>query len=161
MKRLVLIGLSAALVALAGAGAEAQQMRVPYGPGLTLDQARKCMATAEREARANNWNVAIAVVDTGGHLVAFEKMDNVQVGSIHVAIDKAASANNFRRPTKALADVVARGGHAILGMRGATPLEGGVPLVLDGKIAGGVGVSGELPAQDDQIARACTENFGK
>ena len=141
--------------------ADAQQMRVPYGSALTLDMARKCVAAAVAESRKNNWNMAIAVVDTGGHLVAFERMDNTQIGSVRVALDKAETANNFRRPTKALEDAVAGGRNALLALRGATPLEGGVPLTLDGKIIGAIGVSGELSGQDAQAARACADNLGK
>lgn len=123
------------------------QMRVPYSNALTLDIAKKCLTAAEAESKNNGWNMAIAVVD-GGHLVAFQRMDNTQIASVRIAIEKARTANNFRRPSKALEDALAGGRQAVLGIPGATPLEGGIPLVTDGKIMGAVGVSGELATQD-------------
>ena len=128
----------------------------PYGPAITFDQAQKAMAAAQAEAKKNNWNVVIAIVDSGGHLVSLQRLDNTQYGSIDVAKGKAATAVNFRRPTKALEDVIAGGGVGlrILRLEGATPLEGGIPIVLDGKIIGGIGVSGVTSAQDAQIAKA-------
>jgi glc operon protein GlcG len=156
------LGLIAVGVTLFGFAEVAHaQMRVPYSNALTLDMAKKCVAAAEAESKKNNWNMAIVVVDSGGSLLAFEKMDNTQLGSVRVAIDKARSANNFRRPSKVFEDALAGGRQAILGLHGATPLEGGIPLVLDGKIAGAVGVSGELAAQDGQVAKACADNIGK
>ncbi len=161
MKNLVMIvGLGVMSLALTGV-AHAQAMRVPYSNALTLDMAKKCVAAAEAESKKNSWNMAIAVVDDGGHLVAFSKMDNTQIGSIRIAIDKAKTANNFRRPSKALEDALAGGRMAILGLPGATPLDGGLPLTLDGKIMGAVGVSGELGGQDAQVAKACVDNMGK
>ena len=161
MKNLVMIvGLGVMSLALTGV-AHAQAMRVPYSNALTADMAKKCIAAAEAEAKKNSWNMAIAVVDDGGHLVAFSKMDNTQIASIRIAIDKAKTANNFRRPSKALEDALAGGRMAILGLAGATPLDGGLPLVLDGKIMGGVGASGELGGQDAQVAKACVDNMGK
>ena len=99
----------------------------PYGVPITLDQAKKALAGAEAEARKNSWNVVIAIVDTGGHLVALQRMDNTQFGSIEVARQKAFSAAAFRRPTKAFEDVLAGGGAGlrILRVEGASPLEGG------------------------------------
>jgi glc operon protein GlcG len=159
MKTLVVAGL--AVVGLAFALSAHAQMRVPYNNTLTLEMAKKCVAAAEAEAKKNSWNMAIAIVDSGGNLVALEKMDNTQLGSIRVAIDKARTANNFRRPSKALEDAVAGGRNALLGLHGATPLEGGIPLVQDGKIIGAIGVSGELAGQDGQTAKACVDNLGK
>jgi uncharacterized protein GlcG (DUF336 family) len=128
----------------------------PYGPAITFDQAQKVMAGAQAEAKKNNWNVVIAIVDSGGHLVSLQRLDNTQYGSIDVAKGKATTAVSFRRPTKALEDVIAGGGVGlrILKLEGATPLEGGIPIVVDGKIIGGIGVSGVTSAQDAQIARA-------
>jgi glc operon protein GlcG len=128
----------------------------PYGPAITFDQAQKVMAGAQAEAKKNNWNVVIAIVDSGGHLMSLQRLDNTQYGSIDVAKGKAATAVSFRRPTKALEDVITGGGVGlrILKLEGATPLEGGIPIVLDGKIIGGIGVSGVTSAQDAQIARA-------
>jgi glc operon protein GlcG len=128
----------------------------PYGPAITNAQAEKAMMAAVAEARKNNWNVVIAILDSGGHLVMLNRLDNTQYGSIDVAKGKATTAVNFRRPSKAFEDVLAGGGAGlrILGLSGAMPLEGGIPIVVDGKIIGGIGVSGVLSSQDAQIARA-------
>jgi glc operon protein GlcG len=133
------------------------QAQVPqYGNNITLDQARKAVAAAEAEAKKNNWPVAIAVVDTAGMLVAFQRTDNTQTGSILVAIDKASSSAMYRRPSKAFQDAVAGGGAGLrsLNLRGASAVDGGVPLTVDGKIVGAIGVSGVTADQDGQIARA-------
>jgi glc operon protein GlcG len=154
-------GLAAAVLALAASAAFAQ---VPqYGSNITLDQARKAMAGAESEARKNNWPVAIAIVDTAGNLVLYQRLDNTQTGSVKVAQDKAVSAAIFRRPTKVFQDGLAKGGEnmRILALQGASPVEGGLPIVMDGKIVGGIGVSGVTADQDGQIAKAGTEVFGK
>ena len=133
----------------------------PYGAPITFDQAQKAMAAAQAEAKKNNWNVVIAIVDSGGHLVSLQRLDNTQYGSIDVAKGKATTAVSFRRPTKALEDVITGGGAGlrILKLEGATPLEGGVPIVVDGKIIGGIGVSGVLSSQDAQIARAGADSL--
>ena len=127
-----------------------------YGAPITLDQARKVMDAAEAEARKNNWNVAIAIVDSGAQLVMFHKLDDTHHASIDIAHGKATSAVNFRRPTKSLEDAVAAGGAGLrlLAVRGTYPLEGGTPIVLGGKIVGGIGVSGVTSAQDAQVGRA-------
>jgi uncharacterized protein GlcG (DUF336 family) len=123
---------------------------------ITLDQAKKALAGAEAEARKNSWNVVIAIVDAGGHLVALQRMDNTQFGSIEVARQKAFSAAAFRRPTKAFEDVLAGGGAGlrILRVEGASPLEGGMPIVVEGKVVGAIGVSGVTSQQDAQIGKA-------
>ena len=128
----------------------------PYGAPIGGDDAKKAAAAAIAEARRNNWTMAAAVVDTGGHLVYFEKMDGTQTGSVAVAINKARSAALFMRPTKAFQDVLAGGGDGLrmLGLEGAVPVEGGVPLVMDGKIVGAIGFSGGASSQDGQCARA-------
>src|SRR5258708_14070943 len=127
-----------------------------YGAPVSIGQAEKMMAAALQEATKNGWTMAIAIVDTGGNLVAFERMDNTQIGSVDVAIGKAKTANNFKRPTKAFEDAVASGGPGlrILSVPGAVALEGGEPILFQGKIIGGIGVSGMLSAQDDQVAKA-------
>jgi len=133
----------------------------PYGPAITYAQAEKAMAAAVGEAKKNGWGVVIAIIDSGGHLVMLHRLDNTQYGSIDVAKGKATTAVNFRRPSKAFEDVIA-GGDAelrILGLSGAMPLEGGIPIVLDGKIIGGIGVSGVLSAQDAQVARAGADSL--
>ena len=127
-----------------------------YGSNVNLEQARKAIAAAQAQARKNSWPVAIAVVDTAGQLVAFERMDNTQTASVNIAQDKAVSAAMFRRPTKAFQDLVAGGGAGtrILNLRGASAVEGGLPLVSDGKIIGGIGVSGVTSDQDGVVAKA-------
>jgi glc operon protein GlcG len=131
-------------------------MPEPYGMPISLDDAKKAAAAALAEARKNNWMMAAAVVDPGGHLVYFEKMDGTQTGSVAVAIAKARSAALFLRPTKAFQDVLAGGGDGlrVLGLEGAVPVEGGVPLVRDGRIVGAIGLSGGASSQDGQCARA-------
>lgn len=108
------------------------------------------------EARKNNWPVTIAVLDTAGHLVAFEKMDDTQTASVDVAQDKGRSAAIYRRPSKVFEDLVAGAGAGtrILGLRGASPVEGGVPIVAVGKVIGGIGVSGVTSQQDGVVAKA-------
>ncbi len=121
---------------------------------ITLDGAKKMMAAAEAEARKNNWTVCIAVVDEAGNLIAFQKIDETQVGSIDIAIGKARTAARMKRPTKALEDAIAGGRTVMLAVDGLTPLEGGVPVTVDGKIIGAVGVSGVTSQQDAQVAAA-------
>ncbi len=142
---------------------EAQGPPPPYGAPISLEQAKKVLGGAEAEAKKNNWNVVISVVDPGGQLVAMSRLDNTQFGSIEVAREKAYSAVAFRRPTKAFQDAVAQGGEnlRILRLSGASPLEGGIPIVVDGKIIGAVGVSGVTSQQDGQIARAGLEALSK
>jgi glc operon protein GlcG len=146
----------ATITVATGIPAVAQQPTTPYGMPISLEQAKKVIAAAEAEAQKNNWPVVITVVDTGGFVVAMQRLDNTQLGSITVAEDKARTSVFFRRPSKAFEDAVAGGGIGLrtLGLRGATPYEGGVPLVVDGKLIGAVGVSGVTPPQDGQIANA-------
>lgn len=132
------------------------QMPNPYGAPISLENAKKAAAPAIAEAEKNHWNMAVAIVDPSGNLVYYEKMDNTQLGSANVAIDKARSAALYKRPTKALQDALAAGGDGlrILRIQGAVPVEGGIPLVMDGKIVGAIGVSGAASAQDAQCAKA-------
>jgi uncharacterized protein GlcG (DUF336 family) len=127
-----------------------------YGPAIALEKARQASAAAVAEARANGWNMAVAVVDPAGQLVYFEKMDDTQNGSVVIAQAKARSAALFKRPTKAFQEVLAAGGEGLrmLGLEGAVPVDGGVPLEVDGRIAGAIGVSGGTSAQDGQCAQA-------
>jgi glc operon protein GlcG len=154
-KRLVryVVGTMLALSLLAGAVA---QMPNPYGLPINLENAKKAAAPALAEAVKNNWNMAVAIVGPSGDLIYYEKMDNTQLGSANVAIDKARSAALFKRPTKAFQDVLAGGadGLRVLRLQGAVPVEGGIPLVMDGKIVGAIGVSGATSAQDAQCAKA-------
>ena len=131
----------------------------PYGSPIGLDAAKKVMAAAEAEAVKNNWPMAIVILDSTGHTVMLHKLDNTQYGSIRVAEDKAQTALDFRRPSKVFEDLVAQGGvnMRILSLRGASPLEGGVPILVDGKIVGAIGVSGAASGQDGQVAKAGAE----
>jgi glc operon protein GlcG len=128
----------------------------PIGPPVSLETAKKAAAAALAEARKNNWLMAAAVVDPNGTLVYYEKMDNTQLGSADVCIDKARSAALFKRPTKALQDAIASGGAGlrVFALRGAVPVEGGVPLEKDGKLIGAIGLSGGQSNEDGQCAMA-------
>ena len=151
-------------VVIATATASAQQAPVvppttPYGAPIGLEAAKKVMAAAEADAIKNNWGMAIAILDSTGHMVMLHKLDNTQYGSIAVAEDKARSALYFRRPSKVFEELVAQGGIGLrtLALRGASPLEGGIPLIADGKIVGAIGVSGATSVQDGQVAKAGAE----
>jgi uncharacterized protein GlcG (DUF336 family) len=127
-----------------------------YGAPISLDQARKVMAAAEAEAKKNNWSMSIAIVDSGGHLMLFQRMDGSQFVGDPVARDKAWSAIAYKRPGKAFQDRLAKGGEEvrILALRGASPIDGGEPIVVDGKLIGAIGVSGGAGDQDGQVSRA-------
>ena len=127
---------------------------------LTLDGAKKIAAAAEAEAKKNNWNVVIAVVDDGGHLLYLQRIDGTQTGSIEVAIQKARTAQAFKRPTKVFEDAIAGGRNALIALHGALPLEGGLPIVVGGQLVGAIGVSGVKSTEDGQIAKAGAESLG-
>ncbi len=148
-----------ASVPAAPAPAAAPAPPLPYGMPIAMDAARKAMGAAEEEATRNNWGVAIAVVDSGGHLVMMHRLDGTQIASVRIAEGKARSALEFRGPTKALEDAVAGGGAGLrlLALEGVTPLEGGVLIQAGGRIIGAIGVSGVLSSQDAQVARAGAE----
>lgn len=153
MKQLLTCLFIAAVVIGAVGWAEAQPA---YGPSITLEQAKKVVAGAEAEARKNNWPVVIAILDSGGNIVLLQRLDNTQFGSVEVARQKAWSAVAYRRPSKVWQDVVAGGGAGlrILKLEGAAPFEGGLPILVDGRIVGAIGVSGVTGEQDGQIAKA-------
>jgi uncharacterized protein GlcG (DUF336 family) len=121
---------------------------------LTLDGARKIAAAAAAEAKKNNWSVAMAITDQGGHLVYFERMDSAPLSAVELATGKARAAAVFGRPTKVYEEQLAGGRMAVLKIPGAMPFEGGVPIVVDGHVVGGIGVSGVTAPQDGQVARA-------
>lgn len=148
--------LSGSVVGLALAVASSAALAQAYGPPITLEQARKVMSAAEAEAKKNNLNLSVAIVDTGGHLVLMQRMDGAFFASANVAQDKAWSAAAYRRPGKALQDRLAKGGEEIriLRLRGASPIEGGDPILADGKVVGAIGVSGGSGDQDGLVARA-------
>jgi glc operon protein GlcG len=145
-----------ALVLLAALPARAQTAPPPYGPPIGIENARKVMAAAEAEAAKNNWAVVTAIIDSGGNIVMLHKGDDVQLSSIDISVGKAKTALRFKRPSKVLDDAISAGGAGLrfLALHDIVPLEGGLPLVLDGKIVGAIGVSGVLSSQDAQIARA-------
>jgi uncharacterized protein GlcG (DUF336 family) len=149
-------GAVAFLIAVGLAASAVAQAPMPYGAPISLEQAKKVLAGAEAEARKNSWPVAIAIVDGSGFLVAFARLDNTQLGSVEVALGKATTAALFRRPTKvfeeALADSAANA--KLLRLPGALPIEGGLPIVHDGKIIGAIGVSGVKSTEDAQVAGA-------
>ena len=148
--------LLAGVMALA-TGIEAQDAGGPpaYGPPITLDMAKKVMAGAEAEAVKNHWEVVISILDSGGNLVMLHRLDNAQLGSIGISQDKAKTAVNFRRPSKVFEDKIAEGGVnlKLLKLPGL-PFNGGLPILRDGKLIGGIGVSGVTSAQDAQVGAA-------
>src|SRR3979411_1661542 len=138
---------------LFAAGAVAQD-RPPYGQDVNLERAQKIASGAAAESKKNGWRMAIAIVDNHGFLVYYERMDDTQTASVGVALDKAKAAAMYRRPTKAFEDGIAKGRVALLGLSGATPIEGGLPIMVDGRVIGGIGVSGMNSDQDAQAAQA-------
>ncbi len=155
-RKTVLRSAIAAMILLFAFAIARAQMPNPYGAAVSLENARKAAAPALAEAEKNHWNMAVAIVDTGGNLVYYEKMDSTQLGSANVAIEKARCAALFKRPTKAFQDTLAAGGDGlrILTLKGVVASEGGIPLVMDGKIVGAIGVSGGTSPQDGQCAKA-------
>jgi glc operon protein GlcG len=127
-----------------------------YGSAIPLDTSKRAATAAVDEARRNGWTMAVAIVDAAGDLVYFEKMDETQTGSVTVSQSKARSAARFKRPTKAFQDALTAtpDGLRILGIEGAVPVEGGLPIVMGGKIVGAIGVSGGTSQQDGQCAQA-------
>jgi uncharacterized protein GlcG (DUF336 family) len=135
------------------------QAILEYGSPISLAQAKRLAAAAEAEAAKHGWAMVVAIVDSGAQLVLLQRMDNAQYGSIAVAQAKARAAVNFKRPTKAYEDAVAQGGVGlrVLGVEDICPLEGGVPIIADGRIVGAIGVSGAMPAQDGAVANAALQ----
>lgn len=121
---------------------------------LTLEGAKKIVAAAEVSAKQNGWNVAIAVVDAGGYLIHYSRLDGTQAASTTIAVGKARTAVLFKRPTKALDEAITGGRTVMLAVEGMIPMEGGIPILVDGQIVGGVGVSGVLSTQDAVVAQA-------
>ncbi len=147
---------AAALAGLCGLASVAEAQVPQYGANVNYEQAKKMIAGAVADARQQNLPMAIAVVDTAGQLVVFERMDNTQTASTLIAQDKAVSAAMLRRSTKVLQDGLAQGGANLrfLALRYAVPIEGGLPIIVDGKIIGGIGVSGASSEQDGVVAKA-------
>jgi glc operon protein GlcG len=145
---------SLAVALLLAATVVTAQAQLPTKQVLTLDAAKKIVAAAEAEAIKRGATVVIAVVDDGGHLILLERLDDTQVASVEVAIGKARTAAIFRRPSKVFEDQIRNGRVASLALPGATPLQGGVPITVDGKVIGAIGVSGNTPQEDEEIAIA-------
>ncbi len=150
MKRIQIFG-ATLLVTMAAVAVQAQ---LPTKQVLTLDAAKKIAAAAEAEAKKRRATVVIAVVDDAGYLLVLERLDDTQVASVDVGIAKARTAAIFRRPSKVFEDQIRDGRVAALALTGATPLQGGVPIFVEGKIVGAIGVSGNSPQEDEDIAKA-------
>lgn len=144
------IGLTMGMVLLATTA----QAQLIEKTALTLEGAKKIAAVAESKARAEGARVVIAVVDEGGSLLLLERLDDTQVASVNVGIDKARTAAIYRRPSKVFEDQVKNGRVSALALHGAVALQGGVPIIVGGKVIGAIGVSGETPGQDEDIAMA-------
>jgi uncharacterized protein GlcG (DUF336 family) len=127
---------------------------------ITLEGAKKMMTAAEAEARKNSWNVAIAIVDAGGNLILFQKIDGAQTASCNIAVAKARTAVNFKRPSKAMEELITGGRLGFLAVDGLLPLQGGLPVVWEGKVIGAVGVSGVKSSEDEQIAEEAIAALG-
>jgi len=140
-----------------------QALPPPYGLPITLDVAKQVMAGAEAEAEKNKWPVAIVIVDSGGNIIMLHRRDDTQLSATATAEGKARTALYFKRPTKLLDEVISGGGSGLryLALKDFVPLEGGIPIVIEGKIVGAIGVSGVLSGQDTQIARAGIDALAK
>jgi uncharacterized protein GlcG (DUF336 family) len=149
------------LIALSLAAGTAFAADLATKKALTLTAAKKIAAAAEAEAAKNKWNVVIAILDDGANLVYLQKMDDTQIGSVEVAVAKAASAVKFKRPTKTFEENLVGGRQAILKLPGAIPIEGGIPLMDGARVIGAIGVSGVTSQQDGQIAGAGVAEFAK
>ena len=151
----LILALAAVAASFGSIRSAAAQAPTPYGAPINLAMAKKVLAAAEAEANKQSWPVCIAVVDCSGYLVAFQRLDNTQLGSVEVAIEKAKTSALFRRPTKAFEDVIAQGGAGLRVLRlPGLPIEGGLPIVHEGKVIGAVGVSGVTSTQDAEVAKA-------
>ena len=148
----------ATLILLSAVLSITAQAQLPTKQVLTLDTAKKIAAATEAEARKRGATVVIAVVDDGGYLLVLERLDDAQVASVDVGIAKARTAAIFRRPSGVFEDQVKNGRIAALALPGAVALKGGVPIIIDGKVVGAVGVSGNSPQEDEDIAKAGAES---
>lgn len=154
MFKKVHVAVGSMLAAMLIVPASAQQIPGPYGPAITLEQARKLVDAAHREAKSRNFLMAFAVVLPSGEPILLEVMDGTQMASITASQQKARSSARFRRPTKAFADSIVKNGPGILSLDGAVAIEGGVPIVSNGKVIGALGISGGTSAEDGEVAAA-------
>lgn len=164
MRAHTLIVFGAGAMLLLAVAAHAQQPTPPavpaapaaplYGTPITIDQAKAAAAAAVVEAKKNNWNYAIAVVEPSGALVYFERMEGTQYSSTNIAENRARASARFRRPTKSFADRLAQNDLTVFALEGAVPSEGGIPIIVGGKVIGAIGASGGTQAQDGQVAKA-------
>ena len=159
LNKLFSAAVSSALLGMAVTFALADEL--PVKKALSLAVAKKIAAAAEKHALENKWNVCIAIVDDGGHLVYFQRLDGTQTGSVLVSQRKAQTAISFKRPSKVFEEQVAGGRNALLGLPGAVPLEGGIPLVVEGQMIGAIGVSGVTAQQDGMIAQAGADSLAE
>ena len=155
-----------AITALAGAAlmlflSSAQGAELASRKALTLEVAKQLAQAAEAEAAKNQWTMVIAIVDDGANLIYLERMDETQIGSVEVAQRKAQSAIKFKRPTKAFEDAVAGGRTAVVTLPGALPIEDGLPIIVDGRMIGAIGLGGGTSAQDGQVAKAALDALPK
>lgn len=132
----------------------ADQLRPNYGPDITIEAAKKLAVGAVIECRTNKWNVAVAIVNTHGSLVYYERMNNTQSASARIAVDKASAAAMYRRTTREFAEAIEKSGPAVMTLPGVVASPGGLPILSDGKVIGGIGVSGVTGDQDEQCAKA-------
>ena len=149
MRKIYILAFSL-LIAAATLGAQELSTK----KSLNLAVTKVIVAAAEKEATKNGWAMFIAVIDDGGVLATVERMDEAQIGSLDVSIGKAQTALKFKRPSKAFEDLINSGRNSLLGLPGVTPVEGGFPLMADGKVIGAIGVSGGSSQQDAQVAQA-------
>lgn len=166
MRRIIPLTLLPLLAALGGAVRadeipEQAPFDIPYGPSITLAEAKALAAAAEAEAARHHWKMAIAVVGPEGRLIYFEKMDGTQLGSIPIAEHKARTAAEFRRETRIFQDLADHGHPYVLALDGAIAVEGGFPLIRDGKLVGAVGCSGGMAVQDGATCKAAVAAFSK
>lgn len=132
----------------------AEQPRPDYGSDITIETAKKIAAGTVAECQANKWKVAVAIVNTHGSLVYYERMNNTQSASARIAVDKASAAAMYRRTTREFAEAIAKNGPAVMTLPGVIASPGGLPILSDGKVIGGIGVSGMTGDQDEQCAKA-------
>jgi glc operon protein GlcG len=147
----------AAFVSMASADQPPLSAKLDRKPVLTLAVAKELASAAEAKARANDWKVSIAIVDDAGRLLYFQRMDQTGNATVDVALAKAQHAVNYRRPTGFHQELLEKGNFVVLALPDGMPIEGGLPLMTEGKVVGGIGVSGAASNEDGQIAKAAAD----